>query len=108
MNYYNPYFMGGYPYTASQTGLFSRLFNGINFSNILSGTQKTLNIVNQAIPLVKQAKPIISNARTMFRIMNEFKKVDTPTINKEEKTTNNETKKIEPYVKNDVGPTFFI
>lgn len=80
MNYY-PYF-NGLPYMTAapvaRTGLFGNLFRGINFSSILSGTQKTLGIVNQAIPLVKQAKPILNNAKTMFHVMNEFKKVDTP------------------------------
>ena len=77
MNYYNPYFTS-YPSVASigtRTGLFSRLFSGFNMSSILSGTQKTLNIVNQTIPLIKQAQPILRNAKTMFRVMNEFKKI---------------------------------
>jgi len=79
MNYY-PYF-NGLPYvapTAARTGIFSNLLKGINFGSILNGTQKTLGIINQAIPLVKQAKPVLNNAKTMFRVMNEFKKVDTP------------------------------
>lgn len=81
MNYYNPYFM---PYTGSTAtrGLFSSLLGrGINFSSILSGTQKTLNIVNQAIPVVKQVTPMFKNAKTMFKVMNEFKKVDKPIVN---------------------------
>lgn len=89
MNYY-PYF-NGIPYMTAapvaRTGLFGNLFRGINFSSILSGTQKTLGIVNQAIPLVKQAKPVLNNAKTMFRVMNEFKKVDTPTAVEEVATT---------------------
>ena len=95
MNYYNPYF-GMYPYltNAPKVGLFKSLFGNLNFSSILSGTQKTLNIVNQSIPLIKQAKPIISNAKTMFRVMNEFKKND--------KVTTYETKKAKSN-----SPTFF-
>ena len=119
MNYYNPYFSYPYmPYAAPANGggLFSRLLGrGINWSSILSGTQKTLGIVNQAIPLVKQVSPVMKNAKTMFKIMNEFKKVDTPSdmsqrnssgvnttsnIVKEESTQNNTSF-------ND-GPTFFI
>lgn len=78
MNYYNPYF-SGYPYMNSvpRVGLFSRIFGNLNFSSILSGTQKTLNIINQSIPIIKQAKPVISNAKTMFKVMNEFKKTDS-------------------------------
>ena len=56
-------------------GVLSRLFgaggtlkNGINWSSILTNTQKSLGIINQAIPLVYQVKPIINNARTMFKI----------------------------------------
>lgn len=117
MNYYNPYFTA-YPFAASvgtRTGLFSRLFRGINMSSILSGTQKTLNIVNQTIPLIKQAQPILRNAKTMFRVMNEFKKVDTPIS--AQKSTNNKTdvikedslkKETTQYVSNsNYGPTFF-
>ena len=51
MNFYNPY-MGFYPYASmpTKTGLFSNLFkNGFNLSSIISGTQKTLNIINQTI-----------------------------------------------------------
>ncbi len=97
MNYYNPYFMS-YPYLqmTPRVGLFQRLFGNLNFSSILSGTQKTLNIVNQGIPLIKQAKPIFKNAKTMFKVMNEFKKVDTPSTIKEE-----------PVIINSNNPTFF-
>ena len=96
-------------------GLFSRLLgNGINWSSILSGTQKTLGIVNQAIPVVKQVSPVMKNAKTMFKIMNEFKKVDTPVATNNEQntpvsTTENlvDDKNIE-FSSNNNGPTFFI
>ena len=57
--------------------LFCRLFHG---ECVSLHTQKTLNVVNQAIPIIKQAKPVINNVKTMFRIMNEFKKVDNKYI----------------------------
>ena len=43
---------------------FSSAFNNttiwsINFSGILDGTQKTLNLVNQTIPLVQRVTPIM-------------------------------------------------
>lgn len=44
------------------------LAKGINWSGLLDGTQKTLGIINQAIPIIYQVKPIISNAKTMFKI----------------------------------------
>ena len=46
---------------------------GINWGSLLDGTQKTLGIINQAIPIFYQVKPIISNARTMFRIADVVK-----------------------------------
>lgn len=116
MNYYNPYF-SNIPYNTAisptRTGLFGKLFSGINFSSILSGTQKTLNIVNQAVPLIKQAQPIFQNAKTMFKVMNEFKKIETP-INQE--VNNNNDIKSDIVISNDSniiktddsGPTFFI
>lgn len=118
MNYYNPYFGTPYinmPHTTSG-GLFSNLFkNGINWSSILTGTQKTLNIANQAIPLIKQISPVMKNAKTMFRIMNEFKKVDTPLTSGENVSNNNSkvesTNDVEENtytIENKNGPTFFI
>lgn len=112
MNYYNPYFYA-YPYinttmnTAPKLGLFSRLFGGnLNFGSILSGTQKTLNIVNQAIPIVKQAGPVLNNAKTMFKVMNEFKKVETPNIITKE-VDDNKIKPTETEIFSENIPTFF-
>lgn len=117
MNYYNPYY--AYPYITSATskpgilrGLFSGL-KGINFSSILSGTQKTLGIVNQTIPLIKQATPVFKNAKTMFKVMNEFKKVDIPVKNKVNLNNkeNNIKAEVNDYVndtKLNEGPTFFL
>lgn len=118
MNYYNPYF-SSFPYnyaplnaigsTSTKSGLFSSLFGEGKLSSFINGTQKTLNIINQAIPIVKQMSPVMKNAKTMFRVMNEFKKVDTPVNN-----VINETPKIDevieekPIVTNSNGPTFFL
>lgn len=114
MNYYYPYFQMPYGMASvpTRTGLRGLLGN-IKWGSILSGTQKTLNVVNQAIPLVKQAKPIINNAKTMFRVMNEFKKVDISSNNvktnkqneqtTEQTTEQNNSKKI---VENN-NPVFF-
>ena len=49
---------------------------GINWSTILTNTQKTLGVINQTIPTINQIKPIVNNAKTMFRLMNEMKKSD--------------------------------
>ena len=71
MNFYNPYYM---PYAYARGGLFSNLFKGINFSSILNGASKTLNVVNQAIPVFKEISPIVKNAKTMFRVAGELNK----------------------------------
>lgn len=78
MNYYNPYF-----YTIpnpSKIGLFKRIFGEVSLGSILSGTERAINLANQAIPLIKQVKPVLSNAKTMFKVMNEFKKNEKPNI----------------------------
>lgn len=108
MNFYNPYYYT-FPTTFTQPniGLLGRLFGstGVSISNFLNGTQKVLNIANQTIPLVKQVKPIIGNAKTMFRVMNEFKKTSIPNITEEKEIISNE--EIKPIINNE-GPKFFI
>lgn len=119
---YGPYM--GMPYmnmasNATKVGLFSRLFGSMNFGSILTNTQRTLSIVNQAIPVIKQVQPVIKNAKTMFKVMNEFKRNDTPnnTTNTKNNTNqgasnstinnnNDEPSKIESNDGN--GPTFFM
>lgn len=90
---YGPYM--GMPYmnmasSATKGGLFSKLFGSINFGSILTNTQRTLNIVNQAIPVIKQVQPVIKNAKTMFKVMNEFKRNDTPNNTTNTKNINNQ------------------
>lgn len=112
MNYY-PY----YPIVPARSSLFG-LFRGFNFGSILSGTQKALNLANQAIPLIKQASPMIKNAKTMFRVINEFRKPDNSVktyqntkqsasnnINTKQNISDNTNTNNKEY--ND-GPTFFI
>ena len=48
----------------------------INWGGLLDGTQKTLGIINQAIPIVYQVKPILTNAKTMFKIADKNGMVD--------------------------------
>ena len=108
MNFYNPYM---YVMPSSQNiGILGRLFGktGISISNFLNGTQKVLNIANQTIPLVKQVKPLIGNAKTMFKIMNEFKKTDISNSIKTNnlKTTNNYIEDNNINYENN-GPIFF-
>jgi len=127
MNYYNPYF-GGMPYTPSfgvasnistSKGLLSSLFGGGKISSFINGTQKTLGLINQAIPLVKQVSPVVKNAKTMFKVMNEFKRIDKPITNQNITTnpsnivdTNNSdivnNENNDTSNNNGNGPTFFL
>ncbi len=112
MNYYNPYFMN-YPTSTASSGLLRSLFGGssINWSSILSNTQKVIGIANQAIPTIKQISPVMKNAKTMFRVMNEFKKVETPspvqTVNNNQILEEETTQQVESHSYTD-GPQFFI
>lgn len=111
MNYFNPYYMSSPVMSAApRVGILKNLFGGLNFSNILSGTSKTLNVVNQALPLIKQAGPMLNNAKTMFKVMNEFKKVETPVTQPTEVSKTEEIiQKEEPYTRSShSGPTFFL
>lgn len=119
MNFYNPYY---YMMPTATSGLGRGLLGGaarggINWSSILNGAQRTLGLVNQAIPLVKQAAPMVRNAKTMFKVMNEFKKVETPNTNvSNSNTSNNVNNASETNISNgenvqmvsDGGPTFFV
>lgn len=108
MNYNNfvPYYI---PQATQRRGLSSLFKNGINFSNILTNTNKTLNIINQVIPIIKQATPLVKNTKTMFKVMNEFKKVDTPpTKNHQKEETPINIEKQTPSSSVDQGPTFFM
>ena len=71
-SFYNPYMFGSYQAASNlgRTGLgLKGLFRGFNFSNFLTSTGKTLNVINQAIPIFYQVKPIFNNAKTMLRVV---------------------------------------
>ena len=60
-------------------GIFSKLSNsmraikGVNWGNLITNTSKTLNVVNQTIPLVRQVGPMMNNMKSMLRIASIFK-----------------------------------
>lgn len=86
------------------------LLNKINLSSILSTTQKTLNVVNQAIPLYYQVKPVFKNLRTLGKIGKELNKVnnnDQSNIKKETKEIEKENEKV-LIDDNYPNPTFFL
>lgn len=67
----NAYFLP----SKSSLGLFGRITSSLrtfNWSNLLNGTNKTLNVVNQTIPLVRQAGPMFNNMKSMLRLAKVF------------------------------------
>ena len=103
--YYNNFFP--YQNNFAKTNILKRglgfsALRSINWSNVLNNTQKTLNVINQAIPVYYQVKPIYQNAKTMFRMVGALKNSDesdnTSDINNEIKEKNT----------NPNGPVFFL
>ena len=87
--------VGPFATTVRNAGLFSRISNGVrsfNWSGLLTNANKTLNVVNQAIPLVRQAGPMVSNMRNMLKIAKVFgnETSNRSNTNNIVKTNNNE------------------
>ena len=83
------------------------LKNKINVGAILTNAQKTLNVVNQAIPLVYQVKPIVNNAKTIFKVIGAVKN-DKTTTNNEKKEPLVESKNSQTNIVNTNSPNFFL
>lgn len=92
-----------YPY--SYSGLLGKglsLTKSINWTALLDGTQKTLGVINQAIPIVYQVKPILGNAKTLFKIANVMN--EPISENNIESPSDITT----PTIKNNNSPIFYI
>lgn len=80
---------------------------GINWNSILNNTQRTLGIINQAIPIVYQVKPLLSNAKTLFRVASAINSNDNETnIKTEEHNYSNNINYEEK--KDSNGPIFYL
>lgn len=99
------------PQVAPKTGI-SALLGKINIVSILSNTQKTLSVVNQAIPLYYQIKPVFKNLKTLSRLGREFSNIGSENkVSSNISSINNEAKEevIKDRNLNDVpNPSFFI
>lgn len=96
-----------YNYPMMRPSIFSRGLNltrSINWGSLLDGTQKTLGVINQAIPIFYQVKPMIQNVRTMFKIADEIR---TPDDNKNS-SSENTTKSFNSTSINTNKPIFYI
>lgn len=83
-----------------------------NWNNILTNTQKTLGIINQAIPIVYQVRPLLNNARTLFRIAGAINEKDEvkETVNTSEQVLTDDVNMNNSYEieKDSYGPKFFL
>ena len=85
-----------------KTGIIGGL-RTIKWGALLTNTQRTLNLVNQAIPIYHQAKPVFSNMKTARKIMNVINEPDETDV-KSSKPVSTDQDKIESNTNN---PTFF-
>lgn len=106
--YPNPYLMSTIP----KAGILSKTLQAvktIKWANLLEGTQKTLGVINQAIPIVYQIKPIVNNAKTIFKIADSIRSSDSQNTISEEEAKKEEPqpiKKESPSLNN--SPIFYI
>ena len=77
-----------------------------NFNKVLEGTQKTLGIINQAIPVIYQVKPLFDNIKTAFKVANIINK-DSKDVNSSSNKNQQETIKKEK-VELSNSPTYFL
>ena len=79
------------------------LLKGLDIAKIVTSLSKTLNVVNQAIPLYEQFKPILSNVKDISKIVNIINTPDKKEDNNIKYINYKEMKK----VSNNNLPTFF-
>lgn len=100
---------------ASTASKGTTLLSKLNWSTLLSNAQKTLNVVNQAIPLYYQVKPVFNNIKTLGRIGKEFTKSSNNLVNSKvennvttKNNTNQDVNITDDYENYVPEPTFFL
>ena len=81
----------------------TNLFQGLSLAKVLNGLNKTLGLVNQAIPLYNSFKPILKNANSLMKIVDLMNTKDNLKEQVKEKPN---VKRIEKKESNNL-PTFF-
>ena len=81
---------------------------GINWNNILNNTQRTLGIINQAIPIVYQVRPLLTNARTLFRVASAINSNEEEERNEVREETNYNSNVNYETKKDSNGPIFYL
>lgn len=68
-----------------------------SFTGILENASKTINTINQIVPLYQQVKPMFSNAKTALNIFKNVKNINNiPTNNIPDNNNQNTIKNEEP------------
>lgn len=70
-----------------------------SLTGILEGASKTINTINQIVPLYQQVKPIFSNAKTALNIFKNVKNINNIPTNPSSEVTNEQPIKKEPTIK---------
>lgn len=100
-------------YTSNPTGL-GGLLSGLgkkafSWDGFLTNTQKTLNVINQALPIYNQVKPMFRNMGTVFRVIGELNKSnDVSTTNNSNNVNNTTNNNTIPSTSNINNPQFFV
>ena len=103
--YYVPYGnMGRVPLF----GRMSNFFKSLKLGPFIDNTSKTLNVVNQAIPLVRNVRPMISNIKDVIRVSNIIKSNDHHELDEGLGMSEKDIKKETKTVIDDKAPTFFV
>lgn len=85
------------------------LLRKINWASLLTNAQKTLNVVNQAIPLYYQVKPVFSNIKTLGKIGKELNKTPISNQNNIIQNSTPQNNINNDYQDNNIpNPTFFL
>lgn len=83
--------------------------SGLTLTKVIGGMSKTLNVVNQLLPLYKEAKPMLSNAQNAFKIAKEFMTPNTTVaVKSKSKTAPSLQTKNETSLQTSNRPVFFV
>lgn len=107
-NYQNPSYYSYFNAPKQKLSFFSKLKSGVNWSNLLNNTSKTLNLINQAIPVYYQVRPIIKNCSTLFKIADIIKMDEKDEYKEEKISPNTNQKKQKEDSKTSSELTFFL
>lgn len=108
-----------YPYTSFNPNAFSSVNPGstgllgsiakkaFNWDGFLNNTQRTLNVINQAMPIYNQVKPMFRNMGTVFKVIGELNRNNSSSNNSPTQTETTKTNET-PKTTNINNPQFFV